>query len=237
MKKQSERSRLQHWPADPDPVAIVTLCFGGVSMVAALGNFILGLRKSRRERREESRNERLAAADFLVMADRLSGIGHRLTIAIEALSRNSGVALSFLPRARFRESGRPALTGRTMRPGQNLVHVHGASREMWEILVDDVCGNVKTINKCVLDYTELLPQVFEELRRTGIRFEIPVDGLIEYLGGRAVALQSKADAFQGLGPKASLTKAERTFQDLCDEAQNFMRAVDEIVAQMRRSLG
>ena len=220
-------------------------------MVTALANFTMN---AKRQRREDARQEQEALADLLVVADRLTGIGRRLTSSIESLERDSGVALSFLTRQASKEdppskllkgTGQASdedratrlLKGRRLKPGQNLVTVSGSSREMWDLLVDDVCAHVKLINSLVLDYTAQLPPLIQALRRLSARTDVPAEVIARYTDERATVLQKKADAFQALGPRASLAKAQAAFLEMCNEARNFVAALNKAMVRVRQQVG
>ena len=150
--------------ADPDPIAIITLCFAAVGMISGVAATIINLGEARRRGREEARTEREAIGDFMIAIDQLTMSGRQLVSAINALERDSRIALSF---PSTHAGGRERLQSRkkTFAFGRHVVTVDGPSREMWNLLVDDVCANVKVMNRFVLEYSERLMQLFEATRR------------------------------------------------------------------------
>lgn len=120
--------------ADPDPIAIITICFAAVGMISGVAATIINLGEARRRGREEARTEREAIGDFMIAIDQLTMSGRQLVSAINALERDSRIALSF---PSTHAGGRERLQSRkkTFAFGRHVVTVDGPSREMWNLLV------------------------------------------------------------------------------------------------------
>jgi len=74
---------------DPDPIAILTVCFSGVAMVSAVSSTILQLLEGRRRKREDDRSEEEAFTEIQIAADRVVSSGHRLHGVIEGLNQDA----------------------------------------------------------------------------------------------------------------------------------------------------
>jgi hypothetical protein len=221
--------------ADPDPIAIMTIAFAGVAMLSGVATTLFqGLELRRRGREEDiSRQERIA--DVVVAMDRVVGAGRHLVESIDALERNAAIAISFSHRARAfarNESQKPHFAF-----GENVVSVSGSSRELWDLLVDDVCNNVRLVNRFVLEFTEHLGLLFERLRHLEMEPGVELEGgLLEYARGRAHRFQTTVAKFQALTSKTPLPRAQQVFSDVCAEGRDLVQVIDRVIERSRRQL-
>jgi hypothetical protein len=221
--------------SDPDPIAIVTICFAGVGMLSGLANTLIHYYEERRRGREESRSESDALSDVLIVADRIVSIGEHLNTAIDALQRDASVALSFSTRQGISvKKGRPTFTF-----GANPILVSGASKDMWNLLVDDVCANVQIINRFVLEYSEQVNLLFEKMRiwegrapRRLIETEVFYEAR-----ERVHSFHDALAKFQALTAKTPLPRAQTVFQDLCGEAKNLVQSMNQLHSRLARLRG
>jgi hypothetical protein len=221
--------------SDPDPIAILTICFAGVGMVSGVATTLMHYYETRRRGREESRFESDALSDLLIVSDRLISIGDHLNAAIDALQRDASVALSFSTRQGIsRESARPTFTF-----GANPIFVSGASKEMWNLLVDDVCANVQIINRFVLEYSEQVNLLFEKMRIwEGKAPGRMMEKELFYEARRSAhSFHDALAKFQALTAKTPLSRAQTLFQDLCGEAKNLIRSMDQLHSRLTRVRG
>ena len=208
---------------DPDPITILTLCFAGVSMVAAVSNTLVNIFESRRKRREEYRVAREAYAEVLVSADRLRRLGSGVTAAIQDLRRDAKIALGFLDPRRKASDLKFAI-------GANAIHVSESQKEMWNMLVDNVANNIKTVNRLVVDYTTEVSAFMDETIKFEATYEFPFESeLIHYIYSRQSSLSQNIARFQALSQKSALSRAEIIFEAVCEDAEQLVREFDRII--------
>jgi hypothetical protein len=219
-----------HRETDPDPIAVLGVCFAGVTMVSGIVVTITRLLETEARRREEMRAERESLAEILVVIDRVIATGQHISKTIDNLQRDGTVALSF--------SSARNIQGEITRPrfalGESTVSVSGSSREMWNLLVDDACDNVKLINRLVLDYCEQLDLLFEKIRlwqsrEVGRWNQLEVRDVMR----RAYSLQERFKTFQSLTAKTPLPRAQEVFYNMCQEARMLVQAIDELAITFR----
>jgi hypothetical protein len=219
---------------DPDPIAVLTACVAGIGMLSSVVSTVVNLIESRRRSKDERRivGERLA--DVLISRDRLRSTALHISQSIGAFRPDANLALSFRedrPSSRLRDGSPRA----RFQFGSVPVAVHGASREMWNLLVDDVCDNIKAINRNILDYNGELTQLFEKLR--AFQASSPdqteyIERIIGYTMQRAHAIQAALDKFQSLTSKTPLNRALAAFADVRDEAQDLIATIEDLTSQL-----
>lgn len=216
--------------ADPDPVAILTICFAGVGMLSGVAATIMQFAETRRRRREERREEREALAEARIAADRLILVGHTLIGGIDSLERNASVALSFARRESSAEGKKT-----TFSFGSNPISVSGASLEMWNLLVDDVCNNIRLINRFVLEYNQHIGVLFEKVRllqASSPSLEHEIERLLHYGLSQADSLNRQLARFQSLTAKTPLPRALAVFNDVCREARYLVGRMESLADEL-----
>jgi hypothetical protein len=83
---------------DPDPIAIVTICFAGIAMVSGVANTIIQILENRRRSRDENRKALEKLSEVLITRDLMMNTGQHLRESIGAFRRDARVAVSFDPR-------------------------------------------------------------------------------------------------------------------------------------------
>lgn len=208
--------------ADPDPLTILALCFAGVSMVASAGNTVTNVLESRRKRREERRATREDYAQILISRDRVRYLGDSIVAIIQAMARDARIAIAFLEPAR---GERPA----TYAIGKQSIELSQSDASVWNLLVDNVCDNIKALNRLLLEYSVELRSLIEQLTKYEVKYERSVSGLIKYVSQHQQRLNSHIQQFQALSQKSSLQRAVRLLEQTCIGAENLIREIETAV--------
>jgi len=76
MQERDEEQEIEF--VDPDPIAIVTICFAGVAMVSGVANTVVQLLENRRRGRDENRKTLERLSEVLISRDLLMNTGQVL---------------------------------------------------------------------------------------------------------------------------------------------------------------
>jgi hypothetical protein len=236
MQQRRTKGRPVSQGADPDPVAILTIAFAGVGLLSGAAATVIQAVESRRRHREETRSRQERVADVMTSADRVILAAGHLLESINAFERDAALALSFSEQARRSqrlESPKPHFAF-----GENLISVSGSSREMWDLLVDDVCSNVRLVNRFVLEFTEQLTLLFDRLRllEAVASVEFERSGIVAHARERAYSFQGTVAKFQALTSKTPLPRASQVFGNLCNKGRELVLIVEGMVERLRRML-
>jgi hypothetical protein len=213
--------------ADPDPIAVMTICFAGIGMVSGVAATVVSIVESRRSRRQEANHEREAWTELQIIHDRMAMPGRQIMDSIDSLERNSQIALSFTTQ---RPNDKFAM-------GKSVVTVSGASRSMWDLLIDDICMNIKTLNRYVLEYSELLPELFASARRMqGMSTQASsyLHHAFREVFNLSVVFHQTLEKFQGITSRTPLVRAQSILKDLCNIAISLIQAMDTQFSDLER---
>jgi len=119
--------------------------------------------------------------------------------------------------------------------GKHNVVVSGASRDIWNLLVDDICARIQQINRITMDYSESLQNFFEKARYLSLvsdRMRVSEREMLHYAYRRAQTFNELLGRFQSLSARSTLSRARQVFADLSSEAIQLVNDMEEIASNI-----
>lgn len=184
---------------DPEPIAIVTLCIGTLTMVGAVANAFINYRKYIRDHEERQED---AAVEFLSQADVLRAAGERLLHVIMLVGQNGEGAFTMATRNSHYVLRGEDSAGKTealsLRSGETSIELDAAERERWNALIAQTASCVELMNSAVEAYEAALSSILASGRRLEKLIGVSLESVISNVVDHGIRFQKALDFLSDL---------------------------------------